>query len=366
MGTPQPFRIDIPQADLDDLADRLARTRWPDELPGAGWGYGVALDRVRQLAAYWRQGYDWHAQAARLNEVPQFTTVIDGQRVHFLHVRGAAPAGQARLPLLLCHGWPSTPADFLELIGPLAGAGFDLVVPSMPGYGFSGPTTSPGWDVARIARAYAELMARLGYDRYGVHGGDWGARVAAELGRLGQEHVAGIHMHGFVAFPAGDPGELTAAEQQRLARLGRWQAERGGYAAIQGSRPQTLAYAMADSPAGLLGWYLEWFDDYGEHVGAIGDDQILSAVTTYWLTGTAGSAARLYKEAAAHWAAKPAYCEVPTALAVFPGDSTVRKFAEAQHNVTRWTEFEHGGHFAALLAPDLLGRDLTEFFTALR
>jgi len=173
-------------------------------------------------------------------------------------------------------------------------------------------------------------------------------------------------MHGFVAFPAGDPGELTAAERQRLGRLHRWQAERGGYAAIQGSRPQTLAYAMADSPAGLLGWYLEWFDDYGEHAGAISDDQILTNVTTYWLTGTVGSAARLYKEAAGHWAAQPGYCKVPTALAVFPGDSTIRKFAETQHNVARWTEFERGGHFAALLAPDLLERDLREFFTGLR
>ncbi len=233
MSTSQPFHIDIPQADLDDLADRLALTRWPDELPGAGWDYGVARDRVRQVAAYWRQGYDWHAWAARLNAIPQFTTVIDGQEIHFLRARGGAG-----LPLLLCHGWPSTPADFLELTGPLTGAGFDLVIPSMPGYGFSGPTASPGWDVARIARAYAELMARLGYDRYGAHGGDWGARVVAELARLDQRHVAGIHMHGFVAFPAGDPGELTAAEQQRLGRLRHWQAERGGYAAIQGSRPR--------------------------------------------------------------------------------------------------------------------------------
>src|SRR6201996_5190779 len=290
MSTPQPFHIDIPQADLDDLAARLALTRWPDELPGAGWGYGVARDRVRQLAEYWRRGYDWHAWAARLNAVPQFTTVIDGQKIHFLHARGGTG-----LPLLLCHGWPSTPADFLELIGPLTGAGFDLVIPSMPGYGFSGPTTSPGWDVARIARAYAELMAGLGYDRYGAHGGDWGARVVSELARLDGQHLAGIHMHGFVAIPAG--------------------------------RPQTLAYAMADSPAGLLGWYLEWFDDYGEHVGAIGDDQILTNVTTYWLTGTAGSAARLYTAAAADRAAQPGYSEVPTALALFPGDATIRKFA---------------------------------------
>jgi len=357
----RPFRVAISQESLDDLRNRLDRTRWTSDIPGDDPGYGVDLGWVRRLAGYWRDGYDWRAAEARLNEIPQFTTVIDGQQVHFLHARGGAG-----LPLLLCHGWPSTPADFLEMVGPLTRAGFDLVIPSMPGYGFSGPTTSRGWDVARIARAYAELMARLGYGRYGAHGGDWGARIVPELARLDEQHVAGIHMHGFVAFPAGDPGELTAAEQQRLGQLRSWQAERGGYAAIQGSRPQTLAYAMADSPAGLLGWYLEWFDDYGEHVGAIGNDQILTNVTTYWLTGTAGSAARLYKEAAANWAAQLGYCEVPTALAVFPGDATIRKFAETQHNVARWTEFERGGHFAALLTPDLLERDLREFFTGLR
>ena len=361
MSTPQSFHVNISQADLDDLAARLARTRWPDELPGAAWDYGVALGRVREVAAYWSQGYDWRSWEKRLNAVPQLTTVIDGQQVHFLHVRGGG-----ELPLLLCHGWPSTPADFLELAGPLAGAGFDLVIPSMPGYGFSGPTTGPGWDVLRIARAYAVLMARLGYSRYGAHGGDWGARIVPELARVDGEHVAAIHMNGFVAFPAGDPGELTGPEQQRLARLSRWQAERGGYAAIQASRPQTLAYAMADSPAGLLAWYLEWFDDYGEHPGAISTDQILTNVATYWLTGTAGSAARLYREAAAHWGAQLGYCQVPTALAVFPGDSTIRKFAEAQHNVVRWTEFNRGGHFAALLAPDLLAGDLRDFFTGRR
>jgi pimeloyl-ACP methyl ester carboxylesterase len=361
MSTPQPFHINVPQADLDDLDGRLARTRWPDELPGAGWGYGVAMDRVREVAEYWYQGYDWRAWETRLNAVPQFTTVIDGQQVHFLHVRGSGG-----LPLLLCHGWPSTPADFLELAGPLADGGFDLVIPSMPGYGFSGPTTGPGWDVPRIARAYAVLMARLGYHRYGAHGGDWGARVVPELARVDGEHVAAIHINGFVAFPSADPGELTGPEQQRLARLSRWQAERGGYAAIQASRPQTLAYAMADSPAGLLAWYLEWFDDYGEHPGAISNDQILTNAATYWLTGTAGSAARLYREAAAHWLTQPAYCQVPTALAVFPGDSTIRKYAETQHNVVRWTEFNRGGHFAALLAPDLLAGDLRDFFTGMR
>lgn len=360
MSTPQAFHIGIPQADLDDLVGRLARTRWPDEVTGAGWDYGVAMGRVREVVAYWCQRYDWRAWERRLNGIPQFTTVIDGQQIHFLHARGGGG-----LPLLLCHGWPSTPADFLELIRPLTGAGFDLVIPSMPGYGFSGPTAGPGWDVTRIARAYAELMARLGYHRYGAHGGDWGARVAGELARLDGEHVAGIHMNGFVAFPASDPGELTAAERQRLARLSRWQAERGGYAAIQATRPQTLAYAMADSPAGLLAWYLEWFDDYGEHPGAISNDQILTSVATYWLTGTAGSAARLYKEAAASWGSQPARCEVPTALAVFPGDSTVRRFAETQHNVVRWTEFDRGGHFAALLTPGLLAGDLREFFAGL-
>lgn len=368
------FRVDIPQAELAELRERLARTRWPDELPGAGWSYGVPVSRVRELAEYWRTGYDWRAHEARLNAFPQFTTAIDGQNIHFLHVRSPEPSA---MPLILSHGWPSTVSDFLEILGPLSdprGHGgdpadaFHVVVPSLPGYGFSGPTCSPGWDVSRIARAWAELMSRLGYSRYGAQGGDWGGRISPELARVSSQ-VVGVHANAFVALPSGDPAELeglTAAEQDRLGGLSRWRDERSGYAQIQSTRPQTLAYALADSPAGQLGWYTEWFDDYGENVGSIDRDAILTNVTVYWLTGTAGSAARLYREAAASWGRPASRSKVPLGIAVFPGDSTVRRLAERDNEVVHWSEFDRGGHFASLQAPDLLVRDVRDFFRQLR
>jgi epoxide hydrolase len=371
----RPFRIDVPEADLTDLRDRLARTRWPDELPGAGWSYGVAPDRLRDLAGYWRDGYDWRAHEKELNNWPQFTTVIDGQAVHFLHVR--SPVAGA-LPLVLTHGWPGSVAEFTGLLGPLTDPGahggdpadaFDVVVPSIPGYGFSGPTTEPGWDVARIARAWAELMRRLGYERYGAQGGDWGARISPELTRIDPDHVVGLHVNAFVAFPSGDPAELeglTEAEQAQLQGLKRWNSERSGYAQIQSTRPQTLAYALVDSPVGQLAWNTEWFDDYGEHVGVIDRDDILTNVTLYWLTRTAGSSARLYKEAAASWGREVERSTVPTGVAVFPGDSTIRRFVEREHNVTHWSEFDRGGHFAALHVPDLLLGDIRDFFRQVR
>ncbi|MGH3374011.1 MAG: epoxide hydrolase family protein [Actinoallomurus sp.] len=374
MNDIRPFHVDIPEAEIVELRDRLTRTRWPDELPGAGWSYGVPVSRVRSLAEYWRTGYDWRAHEARLNAFPQFTTAIDGQNIHFLHVRSPEPSA---LPLILSHGWPSTIADFLDILGPLSDPrahGGDpadavhVVVPSLPGYGFSGPTTSGGWDVARIARAWASLMDRLGYRAYGAQGGDWGGRIAPELGRI-SSRVVGVHANAFVARPSGDPAELeglTAAEQGRLAGLTRWQDERSGYAQIQSTRPQTLAYALADSPAGQLGWYVEWFDDYGENVGSIDRDAILTNVTVYWLTGTAGSAARLYREAASSWGAPASRSTVPLGVAVFPGDSTVRRFAERDHEVVHWSEFDRGGHFASLQAPDLLVGDVRAFFHGLR
>ncbi|WP_373282363.1 epoxide hydrolase family protein [Microtetraspora niveoalba] len=371
----RPFRIDIPQADLDDLRARVAAARWPDEIPGTGWSYGVPLARVRELAGYWTTGYDWRAHEAALNAFPQFTTTIDGQNVHFLHVRSPEPGA---LPLVLTHGWPGSVAEFLHVIGPLADPrahggdpadAFHVVVPSIPGYGFSGPTTATGWDVPRVARAWAELMRRLGYQRYGAQGGDWGARISPELARTAPDHVAGLHVNAFFALPSGDPAEtdgLTDAERARLAGVARWQGERSGYAAIQSTRQQTLAYALLDSPVGQLAWNLEWFDGYGEDVGGVDRDAILTNVTLYWLTRTAGSAARLYKEAAASWGRRSEHCPVPTGMAVFPGDSTVRAFAEREHAVVHWTEFDRGGHFAALQAPDLLVGDVRAFFRRVR
>src|SRR5215216_6827184 len=281
--TIRPFRIDIPQADLDDLRDRLHRTRWPDELPGLGWTRGVPFGYLKELAAYWADGYDWRKQEARLNEFPQFTTTIDAATIHFLHVRSPEPDA---LPLILTHGWPGSIVEFLELIGPLTDPGahggdpadaFHLVIPSLPGFGFSGPLSDTGWTYARIAGAFVELMARLGYDRYGVQGGDVGAFVAPVVGRLAPDHVIGVHVNALVTFPSGDPAELadlTEAEQQRLARMRHFQDDMMGYSAIQGTRPQTLAYGLTDSPVGQLAWIVEKFKEWTDPSAELPEDAV--------------------------------------------------------------------------------------------
>jgi pimeloyl-ACP methyl ester carboxylesterase len=301
-----PFQIAIPDTDLDDLAGRLGQIRWPDQLPGSGWDHGVELGYLSDLAGYWRTGYDWRAHEAALNELPQFTTHIDGQHVHFAHVRSDVPDA---VPLLITHGWPSTIADFLAIVGPLtdpAGHGapdapaFHVITPSLPGFGFSGPTTERGWDVHRIAQAWATLMARLGYDRYLVQGGDFGGLISPEVGRVDPEHVIGVHVNALVTavdWRQPDPtAGLTDFERQRAFASGAQWQQRAGYATVQSTRPQTLAYALTDSPIGLLGWNLEWFVDYdpGRTVQVpIDRDAILTDVTICWLTRTAGSSARL-------------------------------------------------------------------------
>src|SRR5919202_732641 len=335
-----PFQVSIPQADLDDLQERLARTRWPDELPGAGWSYGVPLEYVKELAAYWRTGYDWRAREAMLNAHPQFTTTIDGQNIHFLHVHSAEPGA---LPLILTHGWPGSIVEFLDVIGPLtdprADGGdpsdaFHAVIPSIPGFGFSGPTREVGWDTRRIARAWAEIMSRLGYERYGAQGGDTGAIVSPELGRIAADHVVGVHANGLTVFPSGDTaelGDLTDGERARLARLQQRSQDGLGYAMIQSTRPQTLAYSLADSPAGQLAWIVEKFKEWPDPApelpeAAVDRDQLLTNVTLYWLTGTAGSSANSYYETAhaGAWGASER-STVPTGVAVFPLDVSIRR-----------------------------------------
>jgi pimeloyl-ACP methyl ester carboxylesterase len=381
----QPFRIDVPQADLDDLRERLARTRWPDELPGVGWAYGTPLAYLRELAAYWRDAYDWRRHEARLNRLPQFTTAIDGATVHFLHVRSPEPDA---LPLVLTHGWPGSIVEFLEVIGPLAdpaahGAdaadAFHVVVPSIPGFGFSGPTREPGWDVGRVARAWAELMDRLGYRRYGAQGGDLGALVSPALGRVAPGRVVGVHVnaasYGFIPLSAldeADQASLTAGERSRLQRLARYASDELGFHAIQSTRPQTLAYGLTDSPAGQLAWIVEkfraWSDERAElPEDAVDRDHMLSNVMLYWLTGTAGSSARIYYEntRGGAWASvEPS--GVPTGVAVFTEDIAVRRFAERSNAIVHWSEFDRGGHFAAMEAPDLLAGDVRAFFRKLR
>ncbi|SDI40156.1 epoxide hydrolase family protein [Nonomuraea jiangxiensis] len=355
------FVIDISQDRLDDLRARLARTRWPDALDGVGWSYGVPPEAVRELAAYWLDGYSWRAHEARLNELPQYTTRIDGQLVHFAHVRSARPGA---LPLVLTHGWPSTFADFSRVAGPLS-RDFHLVIPSVPGFACSGPATEPGWGVRRVAAAWAELMDRLGYDRYGAHGGDLGALVSPALARLAPDRVVGVHVNALTTFVTDDMSGLTEAEVARARGIERWRTEFSGYAAVQGTRPQTLAYALADSPAGLLAWTLDVFASWGRDAGGVPADDLLTDVSLAWLTGTAGSSTRIYRESGADWAPPATPGSTPTGVAVFPGDNTVRRYAERAHNVVHWSEFPRGGHHAALQAPALLADDIRTFFSSL-
>jgi pimeloyl-ACP methyl ester carboxylesterase len=378
MDTIEEFRIDIPQADLDDLRDRLGRTRWPDQLPGVGWDYGIALDDVRELAEYWRTGYDWRAWERRLNSFPQFTTEIDGQTVHFLHVRSASPGA---LPLIMTHGWPGSIVEFTEVIGPLThpgahggdpGDAFDLVVPSIPGFGFSGPTRDRGWNVSRVARAWDELMRRLGYERYGAQGGDWGSQTSRELGVLVPDHVVGVHLNTLPPYAArgSDPDDLDDRDRERVERLRRFRLTGSGYGAVQATRPQTVGYGLTDSPAGQLAWIAEKFGEWTDGgLTAVDRDQMLTNISVYWLTRTAGSSARLYYEAARSGGlGPPAPSTAPTGVAVFPAEIAppVRRLAEQTNHIVHWSEFDRGGHFAAMEEPDLLVGDVREFFRLVR
>ena len=365
----RPFRVDVPQATLDDLRDRLARVTWPDELPDAGDSYGVPGSYVRPLAEYWRDGYDWRAQEARINAYPQFTTEIDGQTIHFLHVRSPEPQA---LPLILTHGWPGSVVEFLDVIGPLTDPrahggdpadAFHLVIPSLPGYGFSGPTHEAGWGRYRTARAWVALMARLGYERYGAAGNDAGSMVSPEVGRNDPERVVGVHVTQVFSFPSGDPAEmadLTEEEQQELGVLQWFAANKLSFNTLMSQQPQTLAYALLDSPAGLLAWN-------GQLLGGLDRDFALTNVMLYWVTRTAGSAARFYYEDA-HAAAPTEPTTVPMGVAAFGGDfSGIRRFAHRDHkNIVHWSVFDHGGHFAAHKVPDLLVADLRTFYRRFR
>jgi len=379
----RPFRIEIPQADLDDLQERLEHTRWPSEIPGAGWDRGVPLGYLKELAEHWRTGYAWREHEARLNEFPQLTSTIDGQNIHFLHVR--SPESDA-FPLILTHGWPGSIVEFLDVIGPLtdprayggdAADAFHLVIPSLPGFGFSGPTREPGWDSFRIAGAFAELMRRLGYGRYGAQGGDFGAFVSPDVGRVDAPHVVGVHVNaatmGFIPFGEVDEAtlaEFTDAEKFRLERMNRFLSEGNGYFQIQGTRPQTLAYGLNDSPVGQLAWIVEKFKEWTHPSDELPEktldhDRMLTNVMLYWLTATGASSAHLYYESmhSSNW---PTPSVVPTGVAVFAEDVPIRRFAEQLNNIVHWSEFDRGGHFAAMEAPDLLAGDIRKFFRELR
>jgi pimeloyl-ACP methyl ester carboxylesterase len=378
----RPFTIAVPDAVIDDLRDRLARTRWPDQIPGSGWDYGTDLDTLQQLCEYWRTEYDWRAAERELNQWPQFTTEIDDIHLHFLHVR--SPHAGA-IPLCITHGWPGSVAEFTEIIGRLtdptahggdAADAFHVIAPSMPGYGFSGPTTITGVDIRRVAATNAALMARLGYERYGAQGGDWGGIATAHLGQLDAEHLLGIHVNMAVPRPPeGDPmAGVQPDEVQGLVDMAHFRDHETGYQRIQGTKPQTLAYGLTDSPAGLAGWILEkfrtWSDCDGDVIGRFGWDRLLTNITIYWVTGTINSSMRLYCEStrSGGLGAIEGRVEVPTAIAMFPHElyRPPRAWCEQVYDVQQFTHMPSGGHFAAMEEPDLLVDDIRRFFRRFR
>ncbi|MGW6725213.1 epoxide hydrolase family protein [Nocardia sp. NPDC055029] len=376
-ATITPFRIDVPQARLDDLAARLRGALYPDELPGVGDSYGVPAERVRSLAQYWLEQFDWRALESELNAYPQFTTEIEGEDIHFLHIRSSRPDAT---PVILTHGWPGSILEYVDVIAPLTepesaeDPAFHLVIPSLPGFGFSGPTRSTGWNRYRTARAWAELMARLGYERYGAIGNDGGSMVSPELGRIAPEKVVGVHVTQLFSFPSGDPAEfegLSEADMAALQHLQWFHENKMAFNTLHSQQPQTLAYALADSPIGLLGWNSQLF---GESLDA---QFIVANVALYWLTGTAGSSLRFYYEDA-HATEHPAEpTVVPTGLAMFAGDfQSIRRFAERDHsNIVSWNSYDTAaasggandaaGHYAAHEAPEVLVGDIRRFFAGL-
>ncbi|QIS19528.1 epoxide hydrolase family protein [Nocardia terpenica] len=361
MNALRPFRIEIPQPDLDDVQERLARTRWADQIPGSGDTYGVSTDRVRHLVGFWRNGFDWRKVERRLNAYPQFVTEIDGQDIHFLHVRSER---ENALPLILTHGWPGTFVEFLGVVEPLTRAGFDLVIPSVPGYAFSGPTTDAGWNDQRIARAWAELMRRLGYTRYGAVGNDGGAQISPELGRVAPENVVGVQISQVYSFPSGDPAELTDLtedEQRSLATLDWFVKNKMGFNILQSQQPQTLAHALMDSPAGLVGWNSQLLGP------DLDDEFVLTNIAIHWFSGSAGSAIRHYFEKAkAEQPTEPT--TVPLSLVGSNGDfHGIRRFADRDHaNIVEWKTHDVHTHYLHHVSPDLMASEITEFFTKIR
>ncbi|MFC8043398.1 epoxide hydrolase family protein [Nocardia sp. NPDC057353] len=370
----RPFRIDVPDPVLTDLRRRIADTRWPEPETVPDWSQGIPLAYTRDLAGYWADGYDWRATEATLNRFEQFTTEIDGLPLHFVHHRSPHPDA---FPLVITHGWPGSVLEFAKVIEPLtdptahggrAADAFHVVCPSLPGYGFSGKPAATGWNVARIAAAWETLMTRLGYDRYGAQGGDWGAAVTTEIGR-NVGHCAAIHLNMPIATP---PRQLDPdADGPAVAALEYYRRWDSGYAKQQSTRPQTLGYGLLDSPVALLAWIVEkfwsWTDCDGHPENALTRDEILGNVTLYWVTGTAASSARLYWET--RGAFRPgARVELPTGVAAFPKEigHAPRAWCEPNYRITHWTELPRGGHFAAFEQPELFVDDLRAFFGTVR
>jgi len=372
----RPFRIDIPQTVLDDLRARLVRTRWPDELPGVGWEYGVPLDYVKELAAYWGICYDWRMHEATLNEFPQFTTEIDGQTIHFLHVRSPEPDV---LPLILTHGWPNSIVEFTKLIGPLTNPrahggdpaqAFHVVAPSVPGFGFSAAPAETGFTVARVGRIWATLMSRLGYERYGAQGGDLGAYVAPEVAKAAPDHVIGVYVISGLGFPtAADFPEMTEDERAVFAQLQEqdWMSGVDHHRLLRAA-PQTFTYGWHDSPVAALAWMMQKFKEFSASAQpleqVIDRDLILTNVSLYWLTGTFGSSSwPMYDSTGFSW--PEGQTAAPTG--VYSGPPGIRRLAERHNTIVHWPEGNPGSHhFVAMEAPDHVAADIREFFAKVR
>jgi len=372
----RPYRIDVPNAVLDDLKERLARTRWPDAETVDDWSQGIPLAYTRDLAAYWADGYDWRPREAALNRFDHHLTEIDGLDIHFIHQR--SPHDDA-LPLLITHGWPGSIAEFQKVIEPLvnptsgrAEDAFHVICPSLPGYGFSGKPSRTGWGVDKIAQVWDTLMVRLGYDRYGAQGGDWGAAVTTQIGR-NRGHCIAIHLNMPIARPpAGSGGgDLTEDEQQALAAFAEHRKWGTGYSKQQSTRPQTLGYGLVDSPVGQLAWVVEkfwaWADCDGHPENVLSRDELLDNVMLYWVTGSGASSARLYWESFNRFVTD-GRVDLPTGVAAFPKEilRTPRRWCEAAYNITRWSTMPRGGHFAAFEQPELFVDDVRAFFATVR
>jgi microsomal epoxide hydrolase len=374
----------VQQPILDDLRDRLARTRLPNAIDGIGWEQGTDRDYLADLLTYWRDEYDWRACESRFGELDEHAIDVDGQRIHAVVAR--SPHEDA-LPLLLVHGWPGSVTEFLDVFGPLtdptahggdAADAFHVVAPSLPGFGFSGPTYERGWHPRRIAGACVQVMNSLGFDRFGAQGGDWGSIVTANVADLVPARVVGLHLNFVTVSPPKDGAPLTDDEQAQFARLLEWRKDGAGYQEIQGTRPQSLGYGLEDSPAGLCAWIVEklraWSDPAlragGDGELSFSRDRMLDNVTLYWVTGTATSSCRIYWEMrqAGKSAVPQAFIDVPTGVANFPAEITKlpRRWVEGRYDVVHWTEAPRGGHFAAMEVPDLFVDDVRQFFRLVR
>jgi epoxide hydrolase len=371
-----PFKITTDDAQIADLKERLAMTRWPAEVTD-DWSHGQPVHFIKELADQWLNHYDWRKHEAELNRYPHFLTEIDGQVIHFMHIKSKEPNA---FPLIVTHGWPSSVVEFLDIIGPLTdprahgldpSLAFDLVIPSIPGYAWSSPLAGSGWGSIRTAKAWDTLMKRLGYTRYGAQGGDVGALINKELGILKPDGLVGVHLQQIFAFPTGAEGEmerLTPFELEGFANLEMYR-KYDGYQHIQQKRPGTLSFGLTDSPVGILAWNTELFFGFeGQGVANVDRERYLTHASIYWFTGTGGSAANIYLEDARTGGGyREERNDTPTGVAVFPWDfRSVRSFAERANNIVHWTEMPRGGHFAATDAPDLLVEDIRKFFGGLR